>query len=154
MPWRYSKSDVAIIQAPIKGMPQMDQKTWEKYRGYYSHIKDAERITMEFTTVAAFLEAISVMFNDVGVDVLDLKNRLDSTKWNPEDSGGYLDVMVNGRFKGSRHIFEVQFTLKAFSNFGKSYVDSELRTMFRFCVSSRRVPSNKKNAIKSGESEV
>ena len=69
---------------------------------------------MEFTTVAAFLEAISAMFNDVGVDVLDLKNRLDSTKLNPEDSGGYLDVMVNGRFKGSSHVFEVQFTLKAF----------------------------------------
>ena len=102
MPWRYSKSEVTIIQAPIKGMPQMDQKTWEKYRGYYSHIKDVARITMEFTKVAAFLEAISAMFNDVGVDVLDLKNRLDSTKWNPEDSGGYLDVMVNGRFKGSR----------------------------------------------------
>ena len=44
----------------------------EKYRGYYSHIKDVARITMEFTTVAAFLEAISAMFNDVGVDVLDL----------------------------------------------------------------------------------
>ena len=113
MPWRYSKSEVTIIQAPIKGMPQMDQKTWEKYRGYYSHIKDVARITMEFTTVAAFLEAISAMFNDVGVDVLDLKNRLDSTKWNPEDSGGYLDVMVNGRFKGSRYILEVQFTVKA-----------------------------------------
>ena len=68
---------------------------------------------MEFTTVAAFLETISVMFNDVGVDVLDLKNRLDSTKLNPEDSGGYLDVMVNGRFKGSRYILEVQFTVKA-----------------------------------------
>ena len=78
MPWRYSKSEVTIIQAPIKGMPQMDQKTWEKYRGYYSHIKDVARITMEFTTVAAFLEAISAMFNDVGVDVLDLKNRLDT----------------------------------------------------------------------------
>ena len=85
----------------------------EKYRGYYSHIKDVARITMEFTKVAAFLEAISAMFNDVGVDVLDLKNRLDSTKWNPEDSGGYLDVMVNGRFKGSRYILEVQFTVKA-----------------------------------------
>ena len=91
----------------------MDQKTWEKYRGYYSHIKDVARITMEFTTVAAFLEAISAMFNDVGVDVLDLKNRLDSTKWNPEDSGGYLDVMVNGHFKGPRYILEVQFTVKA-----------------------------------------
>ena len=54
---------------------------------------------MEFTTVEAFLEAISVMCNDVAVDVLDLKNRLDSTKWNPEETGGYLDVMVNGRFK-------------------------------------------------------
>ena len=85
----------------------------EKYRGYYSHIKDVARITMEFTTVAAFLEAISVMFNDVGVDVLDLKNRLDSTKWHPGASGGYLDVMVNGRFKGSRYILEVQFTVKA-----------------------------------------
>ena len=113
MLWRYSKSEVTIIQAPIKDMPQMYQKTWEKYRGYYSHIKDVARITMEFTTVAAFLEAISAMFNDVGVDVLDLKNRLDSTKWNPEDSGGYLDVMVNGRFKGSRYILEVQFTVKA-----------------------------------------
>ena len=59
MPWRYSKSEVTIIQAPIKGMPQMDQKTWEKHRGYYSHIKDVARITMKFTTVAAFLEAIS-----------------------------------------------------------------------------------------------
>ena len=113
MRWRYSKSEVTIIQAPIKGMPQMDQKTWEKYRGYYSHIKDVARITMEFTTVSVFLEAFSEMFNDVGVDVLDLKNRLDSTKWNPEDSGGYLDVMVNGRFKGSRYILEVQFTVKA-----------------------------------------
>ena len=83
----------------------------EKYRGYYSHIKDVARITMEFTTVAAFLEAISAMFNDVGVDVLNLKNRLDSTKLNPEDSGGYLDVMVNGRFKGSRYILEVQLRL-------------------------------------------
>ena len=72
MPWRYSKSEVTIIQAPIKGMLQMDQKTWEKYRGYYSHIKDVARITMEFTTVAAFLEAILAIFNDVGVDVLDL----------------------------------------------------------------------------------
>ena len=44
----------------------------EKYRGYYSHIKDVARITMEFTTVAAFLEAILAIFNDVGVDVLDL----------------------------------------------------------------------------------
>ena len=68
---------------------------------------------MEFTTVADFLEAISAMFNDVGVDVLDLKNRLDSTKWNPEDPDGYLDVMVNGRFKGSRYTLEVQFTVKA-----------------------------------------
>ena len=113
MPWRYSKSEVTIIQAPIKGMPQMDQIIWEKYRGYYSHIKDVARITMEFTTVAALLEAFSAMFNDVGVDVLDLKNRLDSTKWNPEETGGYLDVMVNERFKGSRYILEVQFTVKA-----------------------------------------
>ena len=44
----------------------------EKYRGYYSHIKDVARITMEFTTVAAFLEDISAIFNYVGVDVLDL----------------------------------------------------------------------------------
>ena len=50
----------------------------EKYRGYYSHIKDVARITMEFTKVAAFLEAISAMFIDVGVDVLDLKNMLDT----------------------------------------------------------------------------
>ena len=100
-------------------MPQMDQKTWEKYRGYYSHIKDVARITMEFTTVAAFLEAISLIYNDVGVDVLDLKNRLDSTKLNPEDSGGYLDVMVNGRFKGSRYILEVQFTVKALLAFNQ-----------------------------------
>ena len=61
---------------------------------------------MKFTTVAAFLEAISVMFNDIGVDVLDLKNRLDSTKWNPEETDGCLDVTVNGRFKGSRYILE------------------------------------------------
>lgn len=108
------KSGVTIKQAPIKGMPRMDQKTWEKYDGYYSHVKDVARITIECTTVAAFREAISAMFDDDGVDILDLKNRLDSTKWNPEDSGGYLDVMGNGRFKGSRHIFEVQFTLKAF----------------------------------------
>mgnify|MGYP007071510682 CR=1 FL=1 len=70
-------------------------------------------MTMEFTTVEAFLEAISAMFNDVGVDVLDLKNRPDSTKWNPEETDGYLDVMVNGRFKGSRYFLEVQFTVKA-----------------------------------------
>ena len=45
--------------------------------------------------------------------MLYVKNRLDSTKWNPEDSGGYLDVMVNVHFKGPRYILEVQFTVKA-----------------------------------------
>ena len=114
MPWRYSKSEVTIIQAPIKGMPQMDQKTWEKYRGNYSKIKDVARITIECITVAVILEATSAMLSDDNAEVLDIKNRLDSTKWNPEDSGGYLDVMVNGRFKGSRYILEVQFTVKAF----------------------------------------
>ena len=108
------KSGVTIKRAPIKGMPRMDQKTWEKYNGFYSHIKDVARITIECATVPAFQEAILAVFNDEGVDILDIKNRLDSTKWNPEDSGGYLDVMGNGRFIGSSHIFEFQFALKAF----------------------------------------
>jgi len=92
------QNDVAF--AKLKLIPRIIEKTARCYKGDFSRLTDLCRCAVAFETIEDLTRYLELILDDPVVEVVRIKNRLDST-YNCDNMYGYRDVNLNLRIVNS-----------------------------------------------------
>ena len=104
-------AQVFVHKAPLKGLSRATLKTREKYDGDFAKLTDIARATFECSSLRDVRRVLDALVAEDGWTLLLIKNRL-MPEFDASESGGYRDMLLNLRCVATKHIVEVQITLK------------------------------------------